>query len=678
MPQITGVASVLCLAAASACAQSIIHVAAGGDLQQAIEDAQPGDTILLDSGAVYTGNFRLRNKLEDAIVTIATARPASAPPATGRITPADSAWLAKIVSPNELPAVATDPGAHRYRLADLELYAAAGVYSLGVVALGSAAATEVGDLAFNIELDRLYIHGDPEAGGKIGVTLNSVATVVKDCWISDFKHRTQDTQAIGGFNGPGPFTIVNNYLEGAAENVMFGGATPKIVGLVPSDILIRHNLLRKPPEWKSLLKANGTSLWSVKNILEFKSGRRALVEGNVLENNWVGFDQHGYAIVLTVRTQGGTDPHAVVEDIVIRGNIVRNSVAGVNVLGREMVGGAPLGIARRIEIRDNLFHDIDQGVWGGPNGPGQARMFQLLQGPEEVIIDHNTLIQAGGRVLQFDPFAGAKPVGFRFTNNIASHGPIFGTGVAGQGKGVLDHYTPDGVCLNNVLAGAAESDYPAGNSYLSDVAEVALTPAHRLPEDSPYKGAGSDGRDPGADIGTLEDVSIPRLYVTMGVRPGEYPPDINPGREGTMLVAILSSPSFDAPAMIDRTSLAFGRTGNERSLAFCNPGGEDVNGDGLPDLMCHFETALADFRAGGTEARLKAKTGIDTLVEGTQRVNIIQEPNDPPAILRGDGRHACRPSTIGPAPEHRLPAYRRPALGLARLHGQSGREDVAY
>lgn len=55
-----------------------------------------------------------------------------------------------------------------------------------------------------------------------------------------------DAQAICGVNGPGPFKIVNNYLEGSGENIMFGGADPAIRDLVPSDIEFRGNHCFKP------------------------------------------------------------------------------------------------------------------------------------------------------------------------------------------------------------------------------------------------------------------------------------------------------------------------------------------------------------------------------------------------------------------------------------------------
>ena len=52
-----------------------------------------------------------------------------------------------------------------------------------------------------------------------------------------------------------------NYLEAAAENIMFGGAPPYIQNLVPSDIVVRRNHLTKPLAWR-------TQNWLVKNLFE--------------------------------------------------------------------------------------------------------------------------------------------------------------------------------------------------------------------------------------------------------------------------------------------------------------------------------------------------------------------------------------------------------------------------
>lgn len=75
--------------------------------------------------------------------------------------------------------------------------------------------------------------------------------------------------------------------------------------------------------------------------------------------------------------------------------------------------------------------------------------------------------------------------------------------------------------------------------------------------------------------------------------------------------------------MVDRDSLTFGFTGDEDSLAFCNPNGEDIDGDGLIDLVCHFNTEDAAFECGDTEGVLKGMTMDGTLIEGSDSVRIV-------------------------------------------------------
>jgi hypothetical protein len=624
------------LASGAAAGGDTHRVPGGGNLQQAIDAARPGDTIALEPGAVYTGNFILPNKKGNEFLTITTA---GADPLEGsRITPQAASSLAKIVAPNDSPAVSTADGAHHYRLSNLELHPAAGVYSYRVVALGSGTATTSEGLAHDIELDRLYIHGDPKVGGKRGVELNSAATVIRNCWISDFKSEVQDTQAIGGVNGPGPFLIVNNYLEGAAENIMFGGGIAKSPAMIPSDIVIRHNHLRKPPEWIGEVKPNGVEpRWWVKNLLEFKNGRRAVVEENLLENTWVGRDQSSFAILLTVRTENGAMPWAVVEDIRFERNIIRNSGSGVQILARD---GRTGGRAARIRFRDNLFYDVDSRKWGKPDyykqprvagWNGRSRMFQIQQGPPDVSIEHNTFIQAQGGdggtwALYFDPNSDlGKLERFRFVDNIALWGATGGS--TAEGSPAFEYHTPGVAFLKNVLAGRDAALYPAGNFFPASAGDIGFASAakkdYRLAAGSPYKGAGTDGKDLGADIAAAEDALKELRFVTLAGEGGKDPAVIEAKSKGTLRVAILSSTAFAAPAMIDTASLTFGATGKERSLASCERRGEDVNRDGRPDLVCRFNAADTGLNGGETQAVLKGRTARNGLIEGSGKVRIV-------------------------------------------------------
>src|SRR5204863_3419138 len=140
--------------------------------------------------------------------------------------------------------------------------------------------TKVTNVPHDIIVDRCYIHGLPTVNAIRGVNLNSSSTAIVDSYFSEFHGVQWESQAIAGWNGPGPYKINDNYLEAASENVMFGGADPKISQLVPSDIEIRHNDFFKPLSWKPDDPGFGGYHWTVKNLLELKNSRRVLIQGN--------------------------------------------------------------------------------------------------------------------------------------------------------------------------------------------------------------------------------------------------------------------------------------------------------------------------------------------------------------------------------------------------------------
>src|SRR5262249_54809697 len=98
-----------------------ITVGAGGDTQAAIDQAQPGDVIMLQAGATFTGNFRLPNKSgSDWIIIRSSAADADLPPPGTRVTPANSGIMPKLISPDSGPVVYTDKGAHHFRFIGVE------------------------------------------------------------------------------------------------------------------------------------------------------------------------------------------------------------------------------------------------------------------------------------------------------------------------------------------------------------------------------------------------------------------------------------------------------------------------------------------------------------------------------------------------------------------------------
>jgi len=242
-----------CLAAASWADAATIRVAAVASLQAAIDAAQPGDQILLQAGATFTGNFMLPNKgATTSFITIRSdAADSSLPPAGTRITPVFAPRLATVRSPNTMSALTAAPGAHHWRLQLLQFRANARGFG-DVVALGSGGSDQstLASVPHDLALERLLILGDPVIGQKRGVGLNSASTTIRDCYIADIKGVGFDAQAIAGWNGPGPFVVVNNYLEASGENFMLGGASPKIANMIPGQLTFTGNHVSKPASWK--------------------------------------------------------------------------------------------------------------------------------------------------------------------------------------------------------------------------------------------------------------------------------------------------------------------------------------------------------------------------------------------------------------------------------------------
>jgi hypothetical protein len=237
-------------------AAQVFSVNTSDELQAALNAAQAGDQIEIAAGAQLIGNFLLPVKPStaggDNWITVRSNAPDDAlPPANGRITPDYAGAMAQIVSPNTQPALRTEAGAHHYRFVGIEFTIAPEVMlNYGIVRLGDGDETDAQMLPHDLAFDRCYIHGHARADVSRGVALNSVATDIVNSYISEIHGLGYEAQAICTWNGPGPFHIINNYLEAAGENVLFGGSDPTINGLIPSDIEFRRNDCSKPLAWK--------------------------------------------------------------------------------------------------------------------------------------------------------------------------------------------------------------------------------------------------------------------------------------------------------------------------------------------------------------------------------------------------------------------------------------------
>ena len=479
-------------------------VNAGGDLQAAINASAPGDTILLQPGAVFTGNFYLPAKGGSAYITIRSAASDTSLPAAGvRISPSYASSLPKIRSNQNGPALRTSSGATYWKLLFLEFAPAVSNASANLVEFGAAGSSQssLSGVPQHLVIDRCYLHGDASWGQRRGVALNSGDAQIVNSYFSDFKGVTQDTQAIAGWNGPGPFLIENNYVEAAGENILFGGSDPSIPNLVPANITLRRNLITKQTKWM-------TESWTVKNLVEFKNAEHVMVEGNTIQNNWAA-GQQGYSILMTPRNQSGTAPWTIVKDVTVQNNVIRHMAAAFNILGYDNLATSLQ--TQDIVIRNNLVYDVTT-AWQTPNHPAPARFAIIGGGPKNITIDHNTVDNNGSSTIFFyggyAPSGVAMP-GMEITNNLlrdnayAIYGDKYGEGSVG-----LAAYAPTALVIRNTFAGSAAKQYPTGNEFPSIAQWLAdfigeASGDYRLTSTSLSNNLGTDGKDLGVDFTEL-------------------------------------------------------------------------------------------------------------------------------------------------------------------------------
>lgn len=464
-----------------------IRVGPGGNLQAALDRAQYGDVIVLDAGVVYKGGFVLPKKNGTGEIVIQSSS-ASQLPEGKRVKPAQSKLFAKLQTSQAEPVVKTAPGAQGYRFVGIEFSPTdekVKVYDLISLGGGRREQKTLDSVPKNIFIDRCYVHGFDTQDVQRGVSLNSAHTTISNSYISNVHGVGYDSQAIGGWNGPGPFQIINNHLEAAGENIMFGGADPASEEMIPSNILIRDNYFFKPKSWKVGDPSYAGKHWTVKNLLELKNAKDVTIDRNYFENTWTD-GQAGIPILFTVRNQEGTAPWSIVEDVQFTNNIVEGGEGGINFLGTD--NEKPSKVSSVALIENNLFFDL-RGI------------FLTMNGFHKVSMIHNTHIQTGNIMILYGKIA----EDFVYRDNLTIRHPkgygVFGDGI-GEGSVALQKFTPRVEFRNNVLAGADRSIYPKDNFYpsIEKVGFVNFAQGdYRLNATSSFRKSASDGTPVGAD-----------------------------------------------------------------------------------------------------------------------------------------------------------------------------------
>lgn len=468
-----GLLIVLWVASVAPSGAATLIVPAGGDLQAALQAAQPGDVIELQAGARYVGQFRFPAK-----AGMVTLRSSGTLP-DRRVGPADVPHMATIASGVE--AMAFDlTAATNWTIDGIAFEGNVGGFG-EVIAISGAS---------HIVLRRLYLNLPDPQEQKRFVTGNGRHITLTQSYCSGVWRAGQDSQCFAAWDGAGPYTITDNFLEAASENVMFGGADSSSPDTVPSDILVEHNLFSKRLAWKGHPRV-------VKNLFELKAARRVIVRHNVFERNWVD-GQAGTAILFTPRNQDGTAPWTVIEDVLFEYNIVRDTPSHFSLLGYD--NNSPSGQTTRITIRHNLLL-----------GSGGGRMLQVGNEVGTLVFDHNTYINpqvsessmtalyaegsiaatSGGRIPAF------AVQQFTFTNTLAQFNTYGLHSSVGMGTAALTGMTRGYTWSNNVFGGGG-GVYPATTTFVPVGDYPSQFDAHyALVSTSPFKSMATDGTDLG-------------------------------------------------------------------------------------------------------------------------------------------------------------------------------------
>ena len=540
---------------------SVVSVNAGDDLQAAFDNAKCGQTLQLQAGATFSGDYTIRAKScdDNHWIIIRTSSPDSSLPAEGqRLTPCYGGVSSLEGRPayncpnpkNVLAKVQMNrggdgpiqfaDGANFYRFIGLEITRESGVR-------GDARLVSLQGTADHIILDRVWEHGQPQDETKNGFQASGGTYIaVVDSYLNDFHCISKtgvctDSHAISGGTSDtqdGPYLIRNNFLEASGEEVLFGGGAAT---MTPADITVQYNHFWKPWQWMpgnpKFVGGQDGSPFIVKNHFELKNAVRVLVENNLMENNWGGFSQNGYSILLTPanqHTRSGRNvcPLCQVTDVTIRYNQLSHAGAGIQFaeeIQPNKQEGAPALQGTRFSLHDLVIDDLSKNYNGG--GTGFEIDNAWPKNPLNTItINHVTVFPDSGGHMMITGNISSNPVmyGLIFTNNLIVTGryPIWNS------LGSQDSCSNDDVPLttitqcfgtfnfsnNGLIASPKQfppSSWPSPNWFPTTANDVLFVNYNNgnggnyaLQAGSPYKNKGTDGKDLGADIAGLNQALV--------------------------------------------------------------------------------------------------------------------------------------------------------------------------
>jgi hypothetical protein len=480
-------------------------VTASDNLQTAINNASLGDEIVIDAGTTWTGPITLPDKGAGSDFILIRSANLSSLTAGVRVGPSDASNMAKIEAGNSTNeyAIACATNAHHYWFAGIEICQNVGVATYNLI--------DQNIDNHHMRYDRCYIHADDAYTHYCvrGGNFSGVNIAVFDSYLYGFWANGQDTQAFWATKGD-TFLIHNCQLTAAGESIMFGGTNGYAEDEMPSDITITKNYFFKPLSWQ-----HGMPTWdgvtrTQKNHLELKLGIRVLIECNDFINWWLGDAGQRYAIVFKSTNQGPakTEPYAVTKHITFRYNYLQGLGGGIQFATTG--GSTPTSDAL---VEHNLLVDMALSQdWSQPgrSEPSVPRIIQILHIHPNVTIRNNTAFMKRANDSTGLWVDTGPQTNFKFNDNILSQGVYGILGSSRAANTVLTELLPTAEFKNNIFIDGPLSSLvsPAENtSFPASIAAVGFENYieagggdYSLAAGSAYKGAGSDGNDPGVNF----------------------------------------------------------------------------------------------------------------------------------------------------------------------------------
>ncbi len=566
--------------------EKVIEVPDGGDFQRALDQAKCGETIVLAAGATYKKStpfvmpYKGKCTGTDAdYITITTSNAAGLPSSGVRLDPkASERALARLVSTSDQSILTTAPLAHHYKFVGIEFTSDGSKFIHSLISIGSETTYYQREQTSNFVFDRCFVH-PPEISAsnlanpsKYRLVERGIQANVKEFWLInsyvagftgyDAQNGTLASMGVFMDVGPGPFHVINNYIEAWYSNIFLGGsdapAIPEhtatvapgatigqatlssVEGLSVGDLIAFQ--LAEPPNGIGLVTSmNGTTIKFMPQMATYQkfpsapvSPGRAQWKGGVLHDveikgntlhkrpewdsysqpkNWIEF-KAGRGIVvegnlmtsgtptnitITVRNQNGSSPWIEITDLIFRYN--------------KLVNFKNPGFG--IQLKDNekvtgesgglvIEHNLLVGSTAGNSS------FFLTNAGYRVTFRHNTVFNSGS-------IAAGDTIP---TRNLVMTDNILHSGEYGMacfiGGGDSKACWPDLAMTGNVIVdnrveqksnGPLQKFYPAGNTFLETDAEIGFVDAaagdYRLAARSRLKRRNGSSADPGADVDGL-------------------------------------------------------------------------------------------------------------------------------------------------------------------------------